>query len=175
MDTTISWEALTPAQQAILKQGQAGHAFTIGDWEEERRRQADELVRAGLLTDGGLDRFNGHHRSYSVNISGRDLLMRQRPPLPSSLANIGIADFNTEQQLRINAALVTHFYDRTRRLMIELETALGNHGNYGTTVMNDEDRLFNRIMAALIITDMGLPGHDTESLDWLESVLATLS
>lgn len=175
MDATITWDTLTDLQQIVLKQGETGHAFTIGVWEEDRLRAASLLVEAGLLIYGGVDRFNGRTHSYSVTVVGRAIILQQRSPQPDVVANVGISGFTTDQQLRINAALVTHFYDRSRRLMIELESQKGLGDHYGTKVMNDEDRLFNRVMANLIMSDLGIPEHDIDSLDWLKSVLNSAS
>lgn len=171
---TITWESLNPTQQAIMESGKDGHAFTIGSWEEDKLRQAGQLAQAGLLTYGGVDRFNGRSHFYSVTITGQTLMQQRRQP-PQPAANMGLSAFSLEQQLRINAALVAHLYERTRQLMIQLETAQGKRGDYGTTVMTDKDRLINRIMASLIVNDLGMPPHDVEALEWLEKTLSALA
>lgn len=76
-----------------------------------------------------------------------------------------------EQQVKVLRLLVEYFYDRYRELLIEMEFDRDIRDAYGTTLMTSSDRMKNRLMADLVISDNGISQRDHESQEWLKWVL----
>ena len=69
--TDLKWIDLTDEQQQLMRMAFPGEAFTLGTWEERRVRAAEELIRAGLLTGGGLHERSDRNRIYWITLAGR--------------------------------------------------------------------------------------------------------
>lgn len=81
------------------------------------------------------------------------------------------SELTADQQNTVLKALVNSLYSRVRVLQINIEFEKGIRDSYGTTQMDNHDRLINRLMADLILTDNGIPEHDTQAQRWLDGLL----
>jgi hypothetical protein len=83
------------------------------------------------------------------------------------------SSLTAEEQNKVLRVMVNAFYARTRLLFLdlELERNPGRETGYGSSQMDNQDRLMNRLMSSLLITDQGIPFHDNEALKWLSDVL----
>lgn len=73
-----------------------------------------------------------------------------------------LSDLNPEAQVRVLRALCERLQDKVRRMQIELSPT-----DYGVSLMTNDDRLNNRLMADLVLTENGIPTHDRQALEWL--------
>lgn len=86
------------------------------------------------------------------------------------------SDLTLEQQNKVLKVLCGSLYATTRKLFIDLEYTIADFDRskprgHGESCMDGQDRLNNRLMASLIISDNGIPAHDTEALKWIGDVL----
>lgn len=81
------------------------------------------------------------------------------------------SELTPEQQVKVLCVLVGSLYERYRELLVEMEFDRDIRDAYGTTLMTKGDRLNNRLMVDLVMSDNGIPPHDHEARQWLEGVL----
>lgn len=81
------------------------------------------------------------------------------------------SELTPEQQVKVLRVLVGSLYERYRELLVEMEFDRDIRDAYGTTLMTEGDRLNNRLMVDLVISDNGIPPHDHEARQWLEGVI----
>lgn len=81
------------------------------------------------------------------------------------------SNLTPDQKVEVLTTLVNSLYSRVRELQISIEFEKGVRESYGTTEMTNDDRLVNRLMADLVLTDNGIPDHDTQAQQWLKDVL----
>jgi len=83
-----------------------------------------------------------------------------------------LSDLNPEAQVRVLCALAEGLHNRVRELQMELEQhKTGRIDTYGVSEMRNDDRLRNRLVADLVLTENGIPIHDQQSMEWLNVTL----
>lgn len=88
---------------------------------------------------------------------------------------VKLSDLAPEERECILKMLCMRQHFSIQSLCIALELEIASHNprkqvSYGETVMDKADRLDNRLVADLVLTDMGIPEHDAEALAWLDNV-----
>jgi hypothetical protein len=76
-----------------------------------------------------------------------------------------------EEQIKILEAICDHLHRRVIAIQIELEAEISMYDGYGTSLMTNEDRLFNRLVSCLVYAHSDVPPHDDEALRWIEKAL----
>ncbi len=82
-----------------------------------------------------------------------------------------LTDLPLEEQLIVLRAMVECQSQRIIELQMKIEQDGDGVIEYGTSVMTNQDRLFNRLTVGFIYTDLGVADHDTEAKDWVCQVI----
>ena len=70
------WNALTNFQKHLLFNSQNKYGASVGGWEPEGLREADELIELGLISKSeGDSRSSIRHNVYHTKIKGKQLLI----------------------------------------------------------------------------------------------------
>ena len=79
-----------------------------------------------------------------------------------------LSDLTPEQQIEVLKELCILLKDAWwGRIIVEaIDKRVEEH-----TLINNHDRLINRLYGDFIMTDIGIAAHDNEALEWLKKVL----
>ena len=79
-----------------------------------------------------------------------------------------LSTLTQEEQIKVLRAIAEQLYFRNGSLWSQVERLRGLEPN---ELLTTHDRMLNRLSVDVVLSDNGIPAHDTVALGWIESIL----